>query len=251
MKYHYVWLGWSSGFLLPWLALYVTKPRFRPVMWRVSLVTAVFGLTEPIWVPEYWLPPSLLELARRTGFDLESFIFSFAIGGIGAVLYDALTNRHFVPVSATERRGPWHRFHSVALWSPSVLFVPLYFLPWNPIYPAILCLVIGGIASGICRPELKAKGLVGGAVFFVLYAMFMLGLVWFTPGYIPQVWNLPALSGVLVGGIPLEELLFGFSFGWYWTGVYEHFTWSTSVAHARTRGVLSRSSAVRTGGVHQ
>ena len=69
-------------------------------------------------------------------------------------------------------------------------------------------------------------------MFLILYAMFMLGLVWFTPGYIPQVWNLPALSGVLIGGIPLEELLFGFSFGWYWVGVYEHFTWNTSVTHA-------------------
>ncbi len=28
--------------------------------------------------------------------------------------------------------------------------------------------------------------------------------------------------------IRLEELLFGFSFGWYWSGVYEHFTWRTS-----------------------
>ena len=43
------------------------------------------------------------------------------------------------------------------------------------------------------------------------------------------MWNLRALSGVLIGGIPLEELLFGFTFGWYWTGVYEHFSW------ARTR----------------
>ena len=85
MIYHYVWLGWSSAFLLPWLALYVTHPRLRRVMWRVSLATAVFGLTEPIWVPAYWNPPSLLELAGRTGFDIESLIFSFAIGGIGAV----------------------------------------------------------------------------------------------------------------------------------------------------------------------
>jgi hypothetical protein len=85
MTYHYVWLAWSSGFLLPWLALYVTNPSFRPVMWRVSLVTAAFGLTEPIFVPEYWNPPSLFELAQRTGFDIESLIFSFAIGGIGAV----------------------------------------------------------------------------------------------------------------------------------------------------------------------
>ena len=159
MKYHYVWLGWSSGFLLPWLTLYLTNPRFRPMMWRVSLVTAIFGLTEPIWVPDYWLPPSLFELARRTGFDIESFIFSFAIGGIGAVAYNALTNRHLFPVSGTEKRGAWNRFHTVALWSPFVLFVPLYFLPWNPIYPAILCMVIGGIASGICRPDLKGRGL--------------------------------------------------------------------------------------------
>lgn len=62
--------------------------------------------------------------------------------------------------------------------------------------------------------------------------MFMLGLKWLTPGYIEQVWNLPALSGGLIYGIPLEELLFGFSFGLYWTGVYEHFTWSNRVAHA-------------------
>ena len=246
MTYHYVWLMWSSAFLLPWLALYVANPRFRPVMWRVSLVTSVFGLTEPIWVPEYWNPPSLFELARRTGFDVESFIFMFAIGGIGAVLYNALTKRPFDPVSAAERRAPWHRFHAVAVWSPYVLFVTLYFLPWNPIYPAILCMVIGGLVSGICRPDLKAKGMVGGAVFLVLYAVFMLALVWLTPGYIAQVWNLPALSGVLIGGIPLEELLFGFSFGWYWAGVYEHFTWHTSVTNAGKHGLhpLARARAV-------
>jgi len=243
MTYHYVWLGWSSGFVVPWLALYLTNPRLRTVMWRVSFATAGFGLIEPIWVPEYWNPPSLFELARRTGFDVESVIFCFAIGGIGAVLYNAITHRHFVPVSTGQKRMPHARFHRTALWAPFVLFVPLYFLPWNPIYPAILCLVIGAIASSICRPDLTVKSLVGGAVFLGLYSVFMLGLVWLTPGYIPQVWNLPALSGVLIGGIPLEELLFGFSFGWYWTGVYEHFTSSTSIMHASARQAASANPA--------
>jgi len=41
---------------------------------------APFGLTEPMFVPEYWSPPSLFELAQRTGFDIEGIIFSFAIG---------------------------------------------------------------------------------------------------------------------------------------------------------------------------
>jgi len=108
-------------------------------------------------------------------------------------------------------------------------------------------MAIGGMASAICRPDLKVKGLVGAAVFLTLYVVFMLGLEWFTPEYVSQVWNLAALSGVLVGGIPLEELLFGFSFGWYWTGVYEHFTRRTSVAHARKRGVASTAAGVRTG----
>ena len=73
---------------------------------------------------------------------------------------------------------------------------------------------------------------IGGVLFLGFYAVFMVGLVWTAPGYIAQVWNLPALSGVLVYGIPLEEFLFGAAFGLYWSGVYEHYTWTESVVHA-------------------
>lgn len=231
MRYHYVWLIWSSTFLLPWIALYLTAPRLRTVMWRASLATAVFGLTEPIFVPEYWLPPSLFELARRTGFDIESVIFSFAIGGVGAVLYNALTRTHAAPVAAMARSEPLHRFHRIALGVPFVAFVPLALLPWNPIYAALGALILGSAASVLCRPSLARQTLTGGALFLGFYAVFMVGLVWSAPGYIDQVWNLPALSGVLVYGIPLEELLFGAAFGLYWSGVYEHVTWTESVGH--------------------
>ena len=231
MRYHYVWLIWSSAFLLPWIALYLLNPRLRAVIWRTSAATALLGLTEPLFVPAYWNPPSLFELAQRTGFDVESLIYAFAIGGIGTVLYHALTRQHLVPIGAPERAQPRHRFHRTALVSPFVLFVPLYLLPWNPIYPAITCLVIGGVASVICRPDLEGKILISGVLFLGLYAVFMLGLLWLAPGYIEQVWNLSALSGGLIGGIPLEELLFGFAFGVYWGGAYEHFTWSQSAMH--------------------
>lgn len=231
MRYHYVWLTWSSAFLLPWLALYLATPLLRPVMWRSSLATAVLGLTEPLFVPEYWNPPSLFELARRTGFDVESVIFSFAIGGVGAVLYNALTRTHLAPVAAGKRNEPLHRFHRIALLVPYATFVPLTLLPWNPIYAAVVALILGSAASVLCRPRLVQQTLTGGAIFLGFYAVFMVGLVWFAPGYIAQVWNLPALSGVLISGIPLEELLFGAAFGLYWSGVWEHVTWTESVAH--------------------
>ena len=232
MTHHYVWLVWSSAFLLPWAGLYLAAPRLRSVMWRASLATAAFGLTEPIFVPAYWNPHSLFELAHRTRFDIESVIFSFAIGGIGAFLYSALTRTHLAPVAALRRREPLHRFHALALLVPMAAFVPLAFLPWNVIYAAIFALLLGSVASVVCRPSLARQTLTGGALFLGLYAVFMVALVWTAPGYIAEVWNLPALSGVLVYDIPLEEFLFGAAFGLYWSSVYEHFTWTERVAHA-------------------
>jgi hypothetical protein len=77
----YVWLLWSTAFLVPWAALFAWFPRHRRSMVWASLFTTPFGLTEPLFVPEYWSPPSLFDLARTTGFDIESLVFSFAIGG--------------------------------------------------------------------------------------------------------------------------------------------------------------------------
>lgn len=61
----------SSAFLLPWVAFFLTVPEHRGVMWRTSWATSLFGATEPIFVPEYWSPPSLFDLAQRTGLDIS------------------------------------------------------------------------------------------------------------------------------------------------------------------------------------
>ena len=230
MTYHYVWLIWSSAFLLPWIVLYAAFPAHRRTMWWASVFMAPFGLTEPVFVPEYWNPPSLFELAQRTGFDIESIIFSFAIGGIGAVLYNILARKRLKPLRPEERHHSRHRWHRWALATPFALFPILYFLPWNVIYAGIAAMIAGAIAAVLCRPDLKANTLAGGVLFLAIYTVFLLGLKWSAPGYIEQVWNLEALSGVLIYGLPLEELLFGFSFGLVWTGIYEHFTWKRSVA---------------------
>ena len=223
--YSYVWLLWSSAFLVPWFALYLAARAFRREMLRVSMATSLLGLTEPIFVPEYWNPPSVFDLAQRTGFDLESLIFCFAIGGVGAFGYNALARRELQPMVHGERHAVRHRLHLLALAVPFVAFVPLYLLPWNPIYPGIAALAIGGAASVLCRPDLSRGALFGGVLFAGMYAVFMLLLIVSAPGYVEQVWNLPALSGIRLGAVPLEELVFGFAFGMYWAGIYEHFTW--------------------------
>jgi len=224
-----IWFFWSLAFLVPWAAFYVFFKSHRRAMLRVSLFTMPFGLTEPLFVPEYWTPPSLFDLANRTGFDIESLIFCFGIGGVGAVLYNVISGTRLEPVSAAYRRSPLHRHHRLALASPFIVFLPLYFLPWNPIYTGITAMFAGGVATMLCRPDLKTTTWLGAVLFAGYYWIFISGIERLTPGYIERVWNLEALSGTLVNGIPIEELVFAAGFGFYWAGVYGHFSWQRPV----------------------
>ncbi|MEQ9145632.1 MAG: lycopene cyclase domain-containing protein [Parvibaculaceae bacterium] len=226
----YVWLVWSSAFLAPWAIAYIAFPAHRRAMIWSSLFTMPFGLTEPLFVPEYWSPPSLFDLARRTGFDIESLIFCFGIGGIGAVLYNLLTRQRLERTLRTERQHARHRYHVWALAAPFLAFPLLYVFPWNPIYPAIVAMGAGAVATTLCRPDLIRKTWIGGLLFLIYYVVFLFGLEWTAPGYIERVWNLGALSGLAVTGMPIEELLFAVTFGAYWSGVYEHFTWKRLTA---------------------
>lgn len=221
----HVWLFWSVAFLVPWAVIFIGYPTHRRAMVWVSLFTAPFGLTEPLFVPEYWNPPSLFDLAQRTGFDLESLIFCFGIGGTGAVLYNILTGGKLRLVGDGERHRAHHRYHHMALAAPFLAFPALFPFPLNPIYPAILAMAVGAVATVLCRRDLLSKTWVGGILFVAYYSVFLIGLEWSAPGYIDRVWNLGALSGHSIAGIPVEEFLFAATFGAYWSGVYEHFTW--------------------------
>ncbi len=226
----YVWLGWASAFLVPWFILYFTYPVHRKAMLWASTFTTPFGLTEPIFVPEYWSPPSLFDLAIRTGFDIESLIFCFAIGGLGVVLYNVVSGARFQRVDEGYRHSPVHRHHRWAIAAPFIAFPLLYFLlpSWNPIYPAFIAMIIGAAAAVLCRPDLKFKTWMGGVLFTGLYWIYIEGLELLSPGFVEKVWNLDALSGGMMLHSPLEELIFAFTFGMYWAGVYEHFTWRRS-----------------------
>jgi len=226
----YVWFIWAVALLVPWAALYVAFPRQRRAMLWASAFTAPFGLTEPLFVPEYWSPPSLFDLARTTGFDIESLIFCFGIGGVGAVLYNVLTKQELRPVEGEERHRGRHRFHRWALVAPFLSFPVIYVFPWNPIYPGIVAMAIGAAATMACRPDLVTKTWIGGLLFLGFYALFLIALEWMAPGYIARVWNLGALSGLAVAGAPVEELLFAAAFGAYWSGVYDHFMWRRTAA---------------------
>ena len=192
----------------------------------VSLWTSLLGLTEPIFVPEYWSPPSLFDLALRTGFDIESLFFSFGIGGIAVVIYGLIFKVKNISISDKEHRSVRHRFHLWTILSaPAILILLLLTTNLNPIYSSIIAMIVGGLSACYCRPDLKKKIITSGFLFLGLYFFYFLSLIVMYPGYVEKVWNLSVISGVLVLGIPLEELMFAFSFGFLWSSIYEHIAW--------------------------
>lgn len=195
-------------------------------MVQVSLWTMLFGLTEPLFVPDYWNPPTLFSLAQRTGFDIESLIFSFATGGIATILYQVIYRvepEHLLP---NKRSNSRHRIHLYILFSPFIIFLLLSTLTsLNHMYCSIIAMLIGAISTLYCRPDLKVKIWVGGGLFFVLYFIFFELLNVLYSGYVSAVWNFKNISGSLIFGVPIEELLFGFTFGMFWSSIYEHLLW--------------------------
>jgi len=226
----YVWFIWSLLILGIWFLIYFSKKSFRKVMLKMSLITAPFGLTEPLFVPEYWFPPSLFNLAERTEFDIESIIFSFAIGGIGSVLYQLIYKKKLVKVDTIEKNHTRHRLHRIILFIPPFIFLIIaYFTNLNHIYCGVIALFIGALTTLYCRPDLKSKIWIGGLLFTVLYFIYFGSILLFYPNYVELYWNLDELSHILFLGVPIEELLFAFSFGMFWSSLYEHLYWKKSI----------------------
>jgi len=224
----YAWLIWSLILVGVWLVIYVildSRDKKREML-MVSLWTSLLGLTEPLFVPEYWAPPSLFNLAFRTGFDLESIVFSFAIGGIAVVIYEHIFRIRHSHMSVQSQHTLRHRYHLWALLSAPIIFIALSLVTsLNPIYVSVIALILGGLVTWYCRPDLKNKMIVSAFLFLGLYFIYFLTLIAMYPGYVEKVWQLSRISGILIVGVPLEELLFAFSFGFLWSSMYEHFTW--------------------------
>ncbi len=221
----YAWFIWTLIFLFLWLIVYIFKKPFRKEMIQVSLCTMPFGLTEPLFIPGYWNPPTLFNLAQKTGFDIESIIFAFAIGGIGSVLYKTVFKIQSEPFHS-RRNHQKHRLHFYSLFTPVAVFLLLAFLSnLNHIYCGIIALFAGAVSALLCRPDLTKKIWVGGILFLLLYLVYFESLNVLYPGYVNLVWNFTAIPRLLILGVPLTELLFGFTFGMFWSSVYEHFFW--------------------------
>jgi len=222
-------------------------------MWCASFTCSVLGVTEPLFVPEYWNPPSILKFCR---WDLESFIFCFGVGGLAAVLtelpkvkkviykIDYLFWRGIRGIFIFLRRiflGSY-KLNRVAVISYSrvslskdqlrnenMLLITFFLAMFgatahfnlNIIYDAAIVSVATSFFIWWRRPKLKWQIIGGGLSFPVIYTVVLIIVELVYPNAYEKYWNLDELSGWWLLGAPVEEYLFSFTFGVLWAPLFE------------------------------
>lgn len=68
MNMQYTYLVWSLLLLLVWTVIFYLLKGGRTNILKMSLGTAPLGLSEPLFYPDYWFPPTVFKLGEATVF---------------------------------------------------------------------------------------------------------------------------------------------------------------------------------------
>ncbi|MCP4582896.1 MAG: hypothetical protein GY839_14900 [candidate division Zixibacteria bacterium] len=225
--------------------------------WWASISCFLLGFSEPLFVPEYWDPPSILKFYR---WDFESFIFCFAVGGVASVIVELPWVRKIVrtivyetgyyiwrflraialifgsqflkdpvtkaPSSIFRNKTDWNekrllRFENMLLITFFLaIFGTTSHFKLNIIYDAAIVCVATAFFIWWRRPELKWQIFGGGIAFTIIYTLVLIIVGFYDPKFYDH-WNHCALSGKWFAGAPVEEYLFSFTFGAFWAPLYE------------------------------
>lgn len=194
-----------------WVFLFLSKP-YRREMIVMSFFFAPFALLDLFFLQDYWSPQTFL----GTKFGLETFLFSFSIGGIAAVIYEKFRGLKFAR-SVGEKS--WILGGTVLILFLN--FLSLKFVGVNSMYSLYSVFFAAAIFILVRRRDLLmdvvGSGFLFGFLGFFLYLIFLS----IYPEIIKDWWKLQNLSGILIAGIPIEELLFAFGFGMVAGPLYE------------------------------
>lgn len=227
MDYHYAYLlGIDLLMFGPAFALFfILRTDLRKEMLIAGLVFGVVAfLSEPLFILHYWNPDYLFPLSYKglaLG-SLEDFLYGFLKGGVSAVIFEVLFREQF-----SRRKTRAHHWKKMIVpiyaLSTALFIIPTVLFSWNPIYTSALAIVVFLVPLALYRrdllPEAFISGLLMMALTFIGYKLVFI----FFPDIIPLWWKLSNLSGIMLSGIPIEEMLESFVVGFFGGPFYEFF----------------------------
>ena len=184
----------------------------------MSFLVAPLGFTQFFYFRDYWHPSYFLGTIFNIA-GVEDILFSFLIGGITAVIYEEIFG---IQYAKRHVKNHLYFMFGCSLFGALFMFVGNVVLGFNSMYLSIAILLLTGIFILIFRHDLLRdaffSGVLIGGLMFVFYLLFFNVMF---DGIIAKWWLLDNISGILLFGIPLEELMWGFAWGFVAGPTYE------------------------------
>lgn len=184
--------------------MFQPEKRYRAEIRWGTLIAAPLALTSLLFVPQYWIPPSLFNLDLKIRVGIEDFLWAAAVGGIASVVGEILLKERLAAMRSQHQKRHYAPFVVIG-----AVFIALEL--WHPhktMYNAIIAFAVGVLVIAFLRSDLVPSMPVGAVSFTALYFFLFRSLLFLYPEFVRRFYNIPNLLGIYVLGVPIEGLLF-------------------------------------------
>lgn len=225
----YAYLVGDIIFLIFWLILYYFRKDLRKEMIIMGVLITITGVIAEyyMWTKDWWKPPTI----TGTIIGIEDFLLGFTNGGIAAVLYEEIFRKRLY------RREKKHNIVVIILFI--VVIFLMYFLFKNIGLTSAVTTIVSfsfiGIILMLVRKDLFISSIINGILMVLVCSIVYYALMILSPGYVEKIWVFNKLSGIIVTGIPLEDIIFYFLVGFLVAPLYEYWQGERLRAIARKK----------------
>jgi len=213
--YSHIWIVYALLFLLAWTIVYALSPRARTAMIWAGIAFAPAALISELWhLQDYWSPMYVAPLTIGTWRfgGVEDYVFGFALAGIAAGVFETLTLRQGLPALPRMSLPAYIRMAGFGAIGLTLTIALTTFLHLRSVHAATAAITLTALPMLVLRPEVAPRALLAALAFAGCFWFFYAGImIPLYPGMIDAFWMPHGNVGIRLAGVPIEEVVWGFS----------------------------------------
>ncbi len=218
---HYNFFTLALLFALPGLLIWIARSDLHRVIVCVIAFALPFACTEFLFYPTYWEPFFLFDLGRRIGFGIEDIIFVAGLSAFTSTAYAFTCNRNYSPSDNNKLKHCVLRALGIFCFA-GILLLSTLTVGIAAIYSTCLVMIAAASVMIWQRPDLTLPALFGGCFSAATYFILCLAAEKIIPGIFKNIWHTDKFLNIFIVGVPVEELIYGFSSGFIATAFYPY-----------------------------
>jgi hypothetical protein len=210
-------------FLVLWIVLFLKTPSIRIPMLMMSALSGLAGPLSEYWhCRDYWHPDYIVAMnVRGWRFGIEDYALTFAMAGTVMALFEKFGAKREWGVLPPVSWKSLLRLDMIGNFGILLMILFSSVIRMNSIYAILLTLLICSVTLYWKRRAWILRALPVAAAFSIFYwAVFRFAFMPMFPGILERCWNLEALWGMRIAGVPVEEPLWAFGVALFAGPVY-------------------------------